>query len=380
MGKIRRVLRCYNCGAVLQSKKKNERGYIEPSYLNNPDASEEVLFCRSCHEKMKAINYGMLSRDVDDDILKILDDAVASDALILWAVDLFTFNGTFDKDLVKKIKNLKIIVIGTKFNLFPKGTKEEQLREYVENCFKSQNLNVLKVHIFGDYSKVNPKELLSMLDVHREGHDVYCIGAAKAGKSTFIDFMMKSYTNNTKRVIRTEEYPDTSVKVLEIPLNNYSFFYELPGFSLVNSVAGKVEKDVQKIITPRKEIKVSTRTLSPGEAIHIGSLAIVSFVKGKPTTFKFYAAEGVELKRTMDKYSEEVFQTNIRKRYQRPVSERYTTFQDFDLFEYTMENDGKRHDISITGLGWVSFTSKGQVIRVLLPHGTALKETLGKIK
>ena len=45
-----------------------------------------------------------------------------------------------------------------------------------------------------------------------------------------------------------------------------------------------------------------------------------------------------------------------------------------------MENDGLTHDISIEGLGWISFTAKGQVIRVMFPKGAALKESLGKLR
>ena len=82
----------------------------------------------------------------------------------------------------------------------------------------------------------------------------------------------------------------------------------------------------------------------------------------------------------VNKKSDDFFESNIEKRALRPVSERYTSFSDFDLFEYVMENDGKRHDISITGLCWISFIAKGQTIQVGLPRGTALKESLGKIK
>ena len=33
MGKVRRVLRCYNCGAVLQSKKVSEKDMFQQNYL-----------------------------------------------------------------------------------------------------------------------------------------------------------------------------------------------------------------------------------------------------------------------------------------------------------------------------------------------------------
>ncbi len=380
MGKVKRVMRCYLCGSVLQSKKKNEKGYIEPEYLKDPYASEQVLYCHSCHEKMKAINTGILARDVDDDILKVLDDAVASDAFILWTIDSFTFNGTFDKDLVKKIKHLKITVVATKFDLFPKSVKEKDFKQYVIDRFNDVGINPISVVLISDLNKFDIHDAFVRLHRARAGHDVYLIGSSQSGKTSLINAMLKAYTNKSKRVIRTEEYPGTNINVLEIPLSNSSFFYELPGFSLVNSVRGKVEKDIARMISPVKEIKSASKTLLVGATLFIGSLGYFMLEKGKPTPVKIYSGEKTEVKMVSNKKSNEFFENNIEKRSLRPVSERYTSFTDFDLFEYVMENDGKRHDISITGLCWISFIAKGQVIRVALPRGTALKESLSKIK
>ena len=168
--------------------------------------------------------------------------------------------------------------------------------------------------------------------------------------------------------------------MLEIPLSNSSFCYEVPGFSLCTSVLGKVEKEVVKQITPRKKVDEHIRSLVEGETVMLGSLAAFSLIKGKPLSIKLYAGEMVELKKVLTKNVVSAITDNITRRLVRPVSDRFTTFTDYDLFEYTMENDGKVHDIAISGLGWISFVAKGQIIRVLLPKGVAVKECLGKIR
>ena len=53
---------------------------------------------------------------------------------------------------------------------------------------------------------------------------------------------------------------------------------------------------------------------------------------------------------------------------------------DYDVFEYDMEKDGQEHDIAVTGLGWVRFEGRGQVVRVTFPRGVAIKETLSKME
>ena len=380
MGKVRRVMRCYCCGAVLQSKKKSENGFIEKVLLESEDAENRVLYCHNCYEKMKAINTGMLESDTDDEILKILNDAVATDALLVWVVDLFQFNGTLNPDVVKKAKKLNVVVLGTKFDLFPRRIKAETMIQFLKDRFNEVGINPVGIQVFGNTENIEPEKLLKKMDELRKGHDVYMIGSLASGKTFIINKMLKGYTNKSKRTITTEEYPGTSVKVLEIPLSNSSFFYELPGFSLNTSVLGKVEKEVKSIIVPKKEIKMQRLVLNEGDSMCIGSLAAFTLVKGRPTTFHFYGAEGNEVKRVSDKKLDRFLRDNVIKRSVRPVSERYSAFTDYDVFEYDMEKDGKEHDIAVTGLGWVRFEGRGQIVRVTFPRGVAIKETLSKIE
>ena len=192
--------------------------------------------------------------------------------------------------------------------------------------------------------------------------------------------MLKYYVNKTRWPIKTENYRGTNVKVMSIPLSNSSFLYELPGFSLATSVVGKVEKDIQKLIVPKRRVETHYRTITKGDAIALGSLAYFEMCVGRPTAIKLYCAEGVEIKKLSAEKVDEFLEENNRKRLLRPVSERINNFRDYDLFEYQMESDGQIHDISIEGLGWISFAAKGQVIRVMFPKGAALKESLGKLR
>lgn len=379
MGKIRRVMRCYCCGAVLQSKKKDEIGYINKAALEG-DSAQNVLYCNSCYQKMRVINTGLLDSDTDDEILKILDDAVATDALLIWVVDLFSFNGTLNPNVVKKAKKLNTVVVGTKFDLFPRRIKVETMTKFVEDRFNEVGIKPISIKLFGNTEEIDAKELIAKLNELRKGHDVYMIGSVASGKTSIINRMLKGYTNKTNRQIATEFYPGTSVKVLEIPLNNSSFFYEVPGFSLNTSVLGKVEREVLKIIVPKKEIKMQRIVLDEGDSLVVGSLAAFTLIKGRITTFHFYGAENVEVKKVKYEKLDAFFRQNAVKRSLRPVSERYSAFTDYDVFEYDMEKDGEEHDIAITGLGWCRFEGRGQVVRIVSPRGVAIKETLSKIE
>ena len=381
MGKQNRVLRCYHCGAILQCEDHNEKGYIIPESLHRATPIQ-IIYCDNCFETMKAFNNSELEQEVDQEVLKILDDAFATDAYIIWVVDLFSFNGTLNKEIADKIKNLNLTVLGTKRDLFPSNVKDESLIEYLRERFQAYGINPNTIRLVSTSAtnKENAKELIDAMNVARKGHDIYMLGNSTSGKTSIINKAMKGYENKTSRQIKTVTYPGTNVSVLEIPLSRSSFFYELPGISQTTSATGKLEKDVVKQLTPRKSVKIVTRSLNAGEALTVGSLAAFEVIKGKGAKYVFYSAEGVETKKIQNKKLDDFIKENNIRRMVRPVSERLISFLDYDMFEYAMENDNKWHDIAIEGLGWLSFIAQGQMIRVRLPKGVAIKESLAKIR
>ena len=381
MAKCKRVLRCHRCGKILQSDDPKAVGYTNPQILAEAEAnSSMIVYCDECHDILVAMNNTKLSDEVDEQILKILDDAVASDGVILWVVDLFAFNGTLKENLVNKVKNLDVYVIGTKRDLFPKTIKDETFQNYINERFNEYGITPKNIIIVGNELNETYAKLIERLQKARQAHDVYMIGTTTSGKTSVINRCLKSYKNKTKRPIRTITYPKTSVQVLEIPLSNSSFLYELPGISNDTSAVSKVEKDVQKIITPKKGIQTPTFTMDDRSSLLVGGLGVFSFMRGKPTKVKLYIADEVEFKKISTSKVREFMISNLTKRSLRPVSDRYRDFQQYDIFQYTMEDDGLSHDISIEGLGWISFIAKGQVIRVILPRGSAVKESLSKIR
>ena len=379
MGKSKRVLRCYHCGAILQSVDEKAKGYILPETLNRA-TSIQIIYCDKCYETMKAFNNSQLDQEIDQEVLKVLDDAFATDAYIIWVVDLFSFNGTLNKEIADKVKKLSVSVIGTKRDLFPQNVKDEVLIEYLNERFSAYGIKAKTIRLLGTASKQDPKELIAAMNKVRKGHDVYMIGNNASGKTSIINKALKGFENKTNRQIKTIKYPGTSLDVLEIPLSRSSFFYELPGISQTTSAVNKFEKDVVKQILPKKSIKMTAKTLAAGDALMVGSIAAFEVIKGKTTNYRFYAAEGVETRKlSLKKLDDAINENNIRRSI-RPVSERLVSFLDYDMFEYAMENDKKWHDIAIEGLGWLSFLAQGQMIRVRLPKGVAIKETLAKIK
>lgn len=380
MGKVKRVLRCNKCGVVLQGLDPDKKGYIPMRILERENLSTHVLYCEDCFEEVKLMNTSSLDNNINEQTLKILDDAVATDALIIWVVDLFSFVGSFKSDLVKKIKGLKLVVLGTKFDLFPPSVKKEHVEKYIKERFNEVGLEPITIKILDNLNSYNTENSLEPLHKLRRGHDVFMIGTTMSGKTTIINNAMKFFSNKTRWAIKTELYPNTNLKVLEIPLSNSSFLYELPGLSLDNSVLSKVEKDVQKMIAPHNKIKVTNALLKAGDSIMAGGICCLELIEGEMTLFKAYTSESIEFKKAPSSKMNNIFKDNLRRRLVRPVSDQLLNFVDFDVFQYEMDNDNQYHDIGIEGFGWFTFLAKGQTIRITLPHKAALKECLSKVQ
>ena len=183
--------------------------------------------------------------------IKILNDAVATDSLIVWMVDLFAFNGTLNPDVVKKVKKLNVVVIGSKRDLFPSFVTDSMLIRYLDERFSEVGINPVEIRLIGNEDHIDINDAFNVLKEQRKYRDVYLIGELNSGKTTLINKFLKNYVNKTKWQIKTELYPGTNSNILEIPLSNSSFLYELPDLSNSTSVISKVEKDIQKIIIPK---------------------------------------------------------------------------------------------------------------------------------
>ncbi|MCR4911839.1 MAG: hypothetical protein K5925_04880 [Bacilli bacterium] len=378
MAHARRVIRCHSCGAILQSDNRKLPGFISKNVVEN--GAPKIPYCNSCYEKMLTLNTGSLNQEVDKEILKILKDAVATDALIIWVVDLFSFNGTLNPDVVKKVKKLDVVVLGTKKDLFPSIASDESLKRFLDERFSELGINPVLIELVGNEASFDAVGLFNKIEKLRKGHDIYLIGNNGSGKTTLINKRLKNFENKTKWPIKTEFYPGTTTNVLEVPLSNSSFLYELPDLSNDTSVVSKVEKEVQKIIVPHKEVVMVRRFIGEGTSIAIGNLAYLSIIKGHHQSVRIFSAEKVETKLVSVAKVDAFMRENRLKHITRPISNRFTSFEDYDLFEYDLEDDDLRHDIAIEGLCWFSMRGKGQTVRVALPKGTALKESLAKIR
>ncbi len=376
MGRISRVLRCNHCGALLQMDDSTKQGYIPPDVINS---NERILYCQDCYDKLQ-INFGTLKLGVDEDTLTILKDARATDSLIVYFIDLFSFNGFFDMNLVEQIKKLDLVVVANKRDLFSNKVDEKNIINYIRDSFSNVGLNPLDVIITSSYKNYNISSLEEKILKYRNAHDIYVIGPTQSGKSVAIDKMLKEITNTTSRAIKSKLYPHTNKRVLIIPIDNSTSIYDIPGFYEKDSLTSHIEKTLNKYLSPKKELQPKKIKLGKDETLLVGGLISLSLMNDIETEIQCYFAEGVEFKKMkQDKVARFAKENNL-KHELRPVSDLYQDFSDFDLFRYDMEDDDEYHEIAIKGCGFFVFKAKGQIFHISIPRRISVKEAKSRVK
>ena len=377
MSRLNIVRRCHNCGVILQSDNPEGEGYITPEVLENSYA--RVLFCNKCFDESR-YNFSPRTPKVSDEFLQIMQDAEASDALIVYVIDMFSFENSFVPEVTRIIEGLNILIIANKRDLLPKSMDDELLREYVAHRFRNARFRVTRDDvILTSLTSMGDSHLIAEeIEKRRKRHDVYILGAVGAGKTQLLSSFLHSYSNNSSRTITSSPYPGTSLRVLQIPLDTSSCIYETPGISLDNTIGSKLDFEGIKAVSPDGPVRPRSYTVEPGDSILIGGLARIEYRAGEKTEVKCFFSREVDLHKVRA-HAEETFFRRIMSGSLKPCCPSLKTPSDFDAYDLTVEESGWR-DIGIAGLGWVCFEGNKQTFRIFIPKNVAIYTTRSKIK
>jgi len=377
MSQISQIRRCYNCGAVLQSSDPTKEGYINKEVLEN--GSQNFLFCNKCFE-MERFQPKTNEPVVSDDILTIVKDAKKKDALLVYVINLFSFEASFSHKINELISGMNILVVANKYDLMPKGTNEEETREYVAHRFRAEGVHVEKdnIALANAFDDDTAHTIIAQIYELKNGKDVYIIGSKLAGKTTLIDSFIRVYKNLSQSNIVSAEYPGTKARVLQLPMSSKTTLYEIPDIPYNNSVLYGLDAANTKKVYVTKPVEYTDITIREDEVLYFGGMAFIELVEGKRTQLRCYFSDAMQFKRHSHKKCEENFVKAIAKKAVKPYCSRIKSVKDLDVFEIKVTESNYR-DIGIQGLGWFNFLAKGQTFRIYVPMGVSIYNSRPKI-
>lgn len=219
--------KCIGCGAILQNKNENEKGYV---------VSTNSLLCKRCFDLKNYNKNTDFESNFDNDLL--LKNINKKGLFTIFLCDIISLN---DKviDIYNNIKNAKIFVL-TKVDIIPKNIKYEKLIKSLKN-----NYNI-DTYLF---SIKNKKLINSLLNIINEKKNVIISGITSSGKSTLINTL---FNQN----ITASHYKNTTLDFIMIKHDDLIIF-DSPGFD-TKIITSKIKNTLkEKIINLKKGYEVN---------------------------------------------------------------------------------------------------------------------------
>lgn len=355
-------LRCYGCGNTLQSDNESEAGYVPNKVLE----TRESILCQRCF-KLQHYNTNSEVQLIAEEFVSILKNVGKHDALIVYVLDIFAFESSVIENLSTYLNNKQVLILANKRDLIPSSVKDNKLKEWIRSRLKELGIsNIIDIVISSGYTNYNTDMILDKIDSLREKRDVYIIGNSNVGKSTFINSLLKNYSNDTENFITTSYFPGTTLNVINIPLDRKSYIYDTPGIITKNSMYYAVEPKILKYILPRKEIKPTTFQLKSNQTLLLGGLSTFSFVNGADTNFTTYFSNFINIVRCKYEKKQLTFNSLLKHKNIHPISSNIKNNEDLKKVTLDIHQSGKI-DVVISGFGWISFEAKNQTLELEVP-------------
>ena len=378
MSQISQIRKCYNCGAVLQSSDPSKEGYVNKDVLEN--GSQNFLFCNKCFELER---YQPKTNEpvVGEELIKIVQDAKNKQALLVYVINLFSFEASFSHRINEIINGMNILVVANKFDLMPKGTNEDEVREYVAHRFRASGVHIEKdnIALASAFDDDTARNIIAQIYELKNGKDVYILGSKLAGKTTLIDSFLRVYKNLSQGNIVSQEYPGTRQRVLQLPMSSRTMMYEIPSIPHNNSILYNLDANATKKVYINEPVDYRDVSLKQDEVLYFGGMSFIELVEGKRTPIRCYFSDAIQLRKHSNRKCEERFVTAISKKAVKPYCSRIKTVKDMDVFEIKITEANYR-DIGIQGLGWFDFLAKGQTFRIYVPKGVSIYTSRPKIE
>ncbi|SDI94021.1 ribosome biogenesis GTPase YqeH [Salimicrobium halophilum] len=352
------TLTCMGCGAEIQTKDPEAAGYAPASALER-----ETVICKRCfrlkhYNEVQDVNYD------DDDFLEMLHQISDTDSLIVQLVDIFDFNGSLIPGMNRLTGNNPVLLVGNKTDVLPKSVNHNKLEKWLRREAKQAGLNVEDVYLISAAKNEGIDRLAESIESNRKGKDVYVVGTTNVGKSTFINALIDR-SAGVKNAITTSYFPGTTLGFIDIPLDDSSSLFDTPGVIQRHQLAHYVSDEDLKLITPQKEIKPKTYQLNEGQTLFFGGLARMDFVKGNHSSFVCYLSNRIPLHRTKLEKADELAETKIGEMLTPPDEKTLDKMPEWE--RQTLKIPEGKHDVVISGLGWVMIPEGDVTIHIHAP-------------
>ncbi|XP_076906026.1 GTP-binding protein BRASSINAZOLE INSENSITIVE PALE GREEN 2, chloroplastic-like [Bidens hawaiensis] len=358
---------------------------------------EEVTVCARCHSLR---NYGQVKNQTAENLIPDFDfdklittrlmkpTGNADSTVVVMVVDCVDFDGSFPKRAAKSLfealegrdglprtkKLPKLVLVATKVDLLPSQVSPTRLDRWVRHRARANGAPKLNgVYLVSSRKDLGVRNLLTFVkdSAGPRGH-VWVIGAQNAGKSTLINaFAKKGGAKSTK--LTEAAVPGTTLGILRIGgvLSAKAKMYDTPGLLQPYLMSMRLNREEQKMVEIRKELRPRTYRIKARQAIHVGGLVRLDLNQASVQTIyvTVWASPNVSLHLGKIENADEIWNKHAGVRLQPPIGvDRVSELGNWESREVKVSGiswDVNSVDLSFAGLGWFSVGLKGDATLTL---------------
>jgi 30S ribosome assembly GTPase len=323
-------------------------------------------------------------------------------SVIVYLVDVFDFHGTFLSGLRDIIGDRSPVFLAVnKVDLLPKDYKPERVEKWVRHEAAALGMEeVQAVHLVSSTRGTGVKMLLAdALNLARKRRcDIYVVGAANVGKSSFINHIMSVKMRRVeananrksgyraakaagkgkgKGALTTSVIPGTTLDVIRVPLDKSVSLYDTPGIIMTHQLTNSLDAQELRAVLPARSVERVTLRLGEGKALYLGALARIEVVEGRPFFFTAFVSPDVKVHPGRAENADEFAAAHVGELLTPPYNaDRLEELGEWSSKTFTADGTGWKRacvDIVLSGLGWVSVTGAGSVrLKVCAPKGVGV--------
>lgn len=357
-------LRCIGCGAVIQSDDPKQPGYTPRSAVEKGLQTNE-LYCQRCFRLRHYNEIAPVSLS-DDDFLRLLSQIRDANALIVYVVDIFDFNGSLIPGLHRFVGDNPVLLVGNKEDLLPRSLRRSKLTDWMRQQANMVGLRPIDTILVSAKKNHQVDQLLETIDHYRKHRDVYVVGVTNVGKSTLINQIIKQRTG-VKELITTSRFPGTTLDKIEIPLDDGHQLVDTPGIIHQHQMAHVLPPKDLKYVAPQKEIKPRTYQLDPEQTIFMGGVARFDYLKGPKSGFIAYFDNNLPLHRTKLTNADTFYNKHNGDLLTPPTKDELADFPPLERQEFHTD---QKSDLVFEGLGWMTVPA-GVTVAAWVPKGVS---------
>ncbi|GEO69942.1 ribosome biogenesis GTPase YqeH [Levilactobacillus acidifarinae] len=342
-------LRCIGCGAMLQTTDKTAPGYTPQSALDKGLETEtQEVYCQRCF-RLRHYNEIVPVGLTDDDFLQLLTQIQDANALIVYVVDIFDFNGSLIPGLHRFVGENPVLLVGNKEDLMPSSLKRGKLQDWLRQRANEAGLRPIDVTLLSAKTNQSVDDLLKKIDKYRGDRDVYVVGVTNVGKSTLINQIIRQNTG-VKDLITTSRFPGTTLDKIELPLDDDHVLVDTPGIIQNQQMAHFLTGKDLKIVTPQKAIKPKVYQLNDQQTLFLGGVGRFDYNQGPKTGFTAYFENNLYLHRTKLANADDFYARQRGDLLTPPVADN----TDFPPLVAHPFKTTVKSDLVFEGLGWIT--------------------------